>query len=234
MHYDNNGQDCYTYGVLPGFQRGAFWLFVIVLSGSLLLSDQPWATELILVPEQWKYQGQLWTPLSAPFLVNYAPLTSIFTTLAVQWFLGSRLEIFWGTKKYLIMVLTCAWLGEAFAVLCSVVFPSLTNIAFAGALPINAATTFAFGVTFSRQLFQPIASSTVDGRTLSAIVGSMLLGASWLNTGTPWPFIPALGAVLVAILFVLQPWHNIRNKGKRTMGRSSHLRVVKKANDLLN
>lgn len=228
--------------MFPRFRRGAFLLFATVFTVSLLLGDRPIAAELVLSPSRFAAGETLWSPLTAGFLFPDAQLAAVAFTLLVQWFFGSPLEGFWSTRKYVAMLLTSTVVGYAATGLLALWIPAVAGLGHvSGATPLDLATTAAFGVVFAKQDYRLFGMQPIKGRVLAAFTVLLVLALPVARAGglDAWPaLLPSVFAVLVALLFVTQPWRregksgNIGGRKKRK--NAPHLRVVRKADDLLN
>jgi len=236
--------------VLPRFRRGAFAVFVLAFAVSMLLGDRAGFAPALTVTPDLVLQGQRWwTPLTA---LLRSPegigMLGLVWTLGVQWVFGSRLEGFWGTSRYLVMLLVAGVVGYGGTVALGLVLPAVREASLSGTAPLDAAALTAFMFVFGGE------SMTVFGREvaprlmagiglalvlglplLSAVVGSQ--GVAGVAPGSAWPsLVPSLLAALVAALFV-QPWRKSESSGKVDSSKqrgAPHLRVVRTADDMLN
>lgn len=228
--------------MFPRFRRGAFFLFVTVFAVSLLVGDRPLAGELALRPLQFASGEGLWAPLTAGFLFPDAQMAALAFTLLVQWFFGSPLEGFWGTRRYVAMVLTSVVVGYAATGVLALWVPAVAAVsAISGATPLDLASTTAFGVVFAKEDYHLFGMHPIKGRVLAAFTVLLVLALPVARAGglSAWPvLLPSVFAVLVALLFVTQPWRrkgksgNIGGRKKRK--NAPHLRVVRGADDMLN
>lgn len=229
--------------MLPRFRAGAFGLFALTFLVSMLLGDRGATADALTLEPALVLDGrEWWTPLTT--IVRYPEglgLLGLLWTLLIQWLLGSRLEEFWGTTRYLIMVLVAAALGYAATLALAIIVPEAKSLSFAGAAPLDVAAAVAVAFVFARQ---PLAlgSDRIPPLPTAGIAGALALVFPLivaLVAGAPaaqaWPtLIPGLVAGLVATVFV-QPWRKRENSGK--VGRSeqrAHLRVVRTPDDMLN
>jgi len=195
---------------LPRFRRGAFALFLITVLATMMLSDQPLGAQLVLDPGGVASGTGLWQPLTANFVFPEGRVTLVFGTLLVQWFLAGYLEDYWGTRKYLTLVIGCGLAGYVATVLLAL------------GLPAVAAT----GII------------SVSGRSLASFI-AILSVISPLLRGEPWPLvIPGIVAMVTALLVVTQPWRRLGKSGKlggrSQRKRAAHLRVIRPDDELLN
>lgn len=219
--------------MLPSLRPGVTLVVAASLSASLLLGDQSWT-------QAWRLDlakpllEQAWTVISAPFCLPEGRLFALLPHLLVQWWIGGRLEVFWGTRRYLFFVLCCALLGTAAAGLAAPLLPAKGLVG--GPVAIDAAVLLAFSVVFARERYDlPGASSPVGARPISALLGvAVLMSAS--SAFRNWEALLSVPvALIVAVAFVWQPWRRGAKKGKLgRAGKGSHLRVVRSADDLLN
>ncbi len=230
--------------MLPRFRRGAFALFALTFVVTLLLGDRPVADRLSLEVAELLAGRTWWAPLTALFRYPEGlGLLGLLWTLLIQWTIGSRLEGFWGTTRYLVMVLVAGLVGLAGTAALGLLIPTVRAATLAGPSPIDMAAVVAFGFVFARERLRmggrEISPVLVAGIAGLVVLGQPLLGA--LVGGSAfaavWPVLlpPAL-AGLVAVLFV-QPWRQRPNSGK--VGRAKprgtpHLRVVRSPEDMLN
>ncbi|WP_146157167.1 hypothetical protein [Enhygromyxa salina] len=170
-------------------------------------------------------------------------LLGLVWTLAIQWVIGSRLEGFWGTTRYLVMVLVAGLVGYASVVALAAVMPATASLDYAGPGPIDAACVVAFAWVFAAERMR-LGSAEISPVLVAGITAALSVTFAPLvavAAGTPiaqaWPAaIPAVVAAVVATLFV-QPWRKRENSGKvgRTKPRGqTHLRVVRTPEDMLN
>src|SRR5690606_15025225 len=146
-------------------------------------------------------QGRgVWQPLTANFLFPEGRVGLVVGTLLVQWFLAGHLEGYWGTRKYLTLVIGCGVAGYAASVLLALVVPQVAAVPVAGATPMDLAAVVAFGAFMGAR---PLALGGVlplSGRTLAIIIAALAV-VSPLLRGAPWPvLIPVVTSMLVALL----------------------------------
>jgi membrane associated rhomboid family serine protease len=230
--------------VLPSFRRGAFALFVVVFVMTILLGDRPFASALECRPAELLVGRLWWTPLTALFRQPEGlGMLGLLWTLVVQWWLGSRLEGFWGTARYLTLVLVSAVVGMAGAAALGLVLPSVREAMLVGTAPLDFAAVVAFGLVFANERLvvgkreiSPVAVAGVAGLVvlsfpmIVALVGGTPFAAAW-----PTLLPPAI-AGMVAVVFV-QPWRRRPTSGKVERAKhhgQPHLRVVRSADDMLN
>jgi hypothetical protein len=231
--------------VLPRFRRGAFALFALTFFVTMLLGDRGSVSEAFtLQPDELLAGRHWWTPVTALFRYPEGlGLLGLVLTLAIQWGLGSRLEGFWGTTRYLLMVLVAGLVGYAGVIALGAVMPAAATLDYAGPSPIDTAAVVAFGWVFARQRMQ-LGSAEISPLLVVGIAAPLSVTFAPLMAavaGTPitqtWPMlIPGVLAAVVATLFV-QPWQKRPNSGKvgRTEQRGqTHLRVVRTPEDMLN
>jgi membrane associated rhomboid family serine protease len=235
---------CYAPRVLPSFRRGAFALFAVVFVVTMLLGDRPVAAALELRPAELLVGRLWWTPLTALFRQPEGlGMLGLLWTLLVQWWLGSRLEGFWGTARYLTLVLVSGMVGMAGAAALGLVVPALRETTLVGAAPIDFAAVVAFGVVFANERLvvgkreiSPVWVATLAGLVV-LIFPSIVALVGGTNIAAAWPtMLPPAIAGLVAVVFV-QPWRRRPKTGKveRAKHRGQpHLRVVRNADDMLN
>jgi membrane associated rhomboid family serine protease len=230
--------------VLPSFRRGAFALFVAVFVVTLLLGDRPVASKLELQPADLLVGRMWWTPLTA--LLRQPEgfgMLGLLWTLLVQWWLGSRLEGFWGTARYLTLVLVSGMVGLAGTAALGLAVPAIRQVTLTGTAPIDFAAVVAFGVVFANERLvvgkreiSPLVVALVAGLVVMSfpVIVALVGGSSF---AAAWPtLLPPAIAGLVAVVFV-QPWRSRPKSGKveRAKHRGQpHLRVVRNADDMLN
>jgi membrane associated rhomboid family serine protease len=231
--------------VLPSFRRGAFALFMLAFVVTLLLGDRPFARELELRPAELLVGRLWWTPLTALFREPEGlGLLGLLWTLVVQWWLGSRLEGFWGTARYLTLALVSGVVGLVATGLLGLAIPAVREASLTGSAPLDFAAVVAFGFVFRDERL------VVGKREISPVVIALGMGAIVLtfplivalvrggSISAAWPaLLPAAIAGGVAVVFV-QPWRRRPTSGKverpKQRGQQPHLRVVKNADDMLN
>ncbi|MEE9386445.1 MAG: hypothetical protein V3V08_23770 [Nannocystaceae bacterium] len=225
---------------MPRFRRGAFLLFLLTFAGSLLLGDRPSVAPLLwLDVDVFLSGGGWWQPLTASFVYPSTGLAALVGTLLVQWFFASPVEGFWGTRRYLVMVMTSSVAGYLAVALVGLWLPEVRFVRLSGALPIDLAAITSFGVVFARQRYAPFGMSPVQGRVLAGFVASLLILLPLSAAAGVVSVLPGLVAAMVAALFAVQPWRGGKKSG--TLGRptrrskqASHLKVVRTVDDLLN
>jgi hypothetical protein len=228
--------------VLPRFRAGAFALFALTFLVSMLLGDRGAVAEALTLEPGLVLDGrEWWTPLTTSFRFPEGLGLLGLWTLLIQWVMGSRLEGFWGTTRYVVMVMVAALVGYAATLGLAIAVPTAATLSFAGAGPIDVAAAVAFAIVFARETMT-LGSTQVSPTLVGGLAASLALVFPLIVsvvTGTAaaqaWPtLIPGAVAGLVAIVFV-QPWRKRENSGK--VGRSeqrAHLRVVRTPDDMLN
>jgi len=230
--------------VLPSFRRGAFGLFALAFVVTLLLGDRAFAAALELRPDQLLSGRLWWTPLSGLFREPEGlGMLALLWTLIVQWWLGSRLEGFWGTPRYLIMVMVSGLVGMLGAAALGLALPAMREATLVGSAPLDFAAVVAFGFVFAKERLQvgsreisPVVVALVSGLVVLSfpLIVALAAGASIAHA---WPsLVPAGIAGVVALLFV-QPWRRRPTSGKVERAKhrgQSHLRVVRSSDDMLN
>jgi hypothetical protein len=223
---------------LPRFHRGAFGLFLVTVLLTMLLADQPLGDRLVLHPGAVLRGEGLWQPLTANFLYPDGRAGLVLGTLLVQWFLAGPLEGFWGTRKYLMLVVGCGVAGHVASVLLAIGVPAVGEVTVGGATPMDLAAVVAFGAFMGARPLSVGGVLPLSSRTLAIII-AVLSVVSPLARGAPWPVVvPGVVSMLVALVVVTQPWRRLRNSGK-VGGRSrkkqaAHLRVIRPDDELLN
>jgi hypothetical protein len=225
--------------VLPRFRRAAFALFALGFLITMLLGDRG-GLPLSLRPSELLAGREWWTPVTA--LVRQPEglgMLGLLWTLLVQWGIGSRLEGFWGSLRYLIMVSVAGLVGHAAAIALAVALPATGSLVYSGTGPLDTAAVVAFAWVFADEQFE-LGSAKLPTLRVAAVLAPITIGFPMLVAvvaGTPvgsaWPtLVPGIVAAVVATLFV-QPWRKREKSGK--VGRQqSHLRVVRTVDDLLN
>ncbi len=223
---------------LPKFRRGAFALFLVTVLASALLADQALGRALLLHPGAiWSGQG-LWQPITANFIFPDGGVGLVLGTLFIQWFLGSELEGFWGTRKYVALVVGCGVAGHLVSVLLAPLLPTVASLPVGGSTAMDLAAVTAFGVVFGKRGLRLFGALPLTARGLAWLIGGVTI-VSPLARGAPWPvLVPWLVAILGALLVTTQPWRRLRDSGKlrgsRATKKRNHLRVVRPDRDLLN
>ncbi len=223
---------------LPRFHRGAFGLFLVTVLLTMLLADQPLGDHLVLHPgEVLRGQG-LWQPLTANFVFPEGQVSLVLGTALVQWFLAGHLESYWGTRKYLTLVIGCGVAGYLGSVLLAIALPSVAALAVGGATAMDLAAVVGFGALMGARPLSIGGVLPLSSRTLALII-AVLAVVSPLARGAPWPVIvPGLVSMLVALLVVTQPWRRLRKSGKvggrGRKKKAAHLRVIRPDDELLN
>lgn len=225
------------FGSLPKFRRGAFTIFLLAAITSAMLGDQPLAHQLVLRPGDVLDGRELWTPLTANFMFPNNELFGLVGTGFFQWFIGSQLEAFWGTKKYVTLVLGAGVAGYIAAVLVGALSSTAAGIEVGGSVPMDLAAITAFGFVFANRHVRLLASLPLSVKGFSLLLVGLSLVIPLLR-GSPWPaMVPVAVAVAVAAAAVTQPWRRLRDSGKLkgpAKAKKRHLKVVKPDPKLLN
>lgn len=229
--------------MLPRFRRGAFALFALGFCVTMLLGDRS-GIPLSLRPSELLARHEWWTPITA--LVR-APeglgMLALLWTLLVQWVVGSRLEGFWGTARYLIMVLVAGLVGHAAAIGLALLMPETSSLIYSGTGPLDAAAVVAFAWVFANEPIE-LGSAALPTVRVAAVLAPLVIGFPMLVTvvagtavASAWPtLLPGIVAAAVATVFV-QPWRRREKSGKvaaENRRGQPHLRVVRTVDDLLN
>lgn len=224
---------------LPKFRRGSLALFAATALMTVLLADQPIAAQLRLLPSSVYSGATVWAPLSATFVFPDASAGMVIGTLIIQWFIGGQLEDFWGTKKYVLLVLGCSIAGYLGSTLLGLAVPAVAQTVVGGSGGMDLATITAFGVVFGKRDMSLLGAVTLKARTFAIVLGVLAL-VSPLARGAPWPVaVPWIVAIAGALLVTMQPWRRQRSSGKlggrrkKSKGRAN-LRVVRPDDELLN
>lgn len=229
----------HLFASLPRFRKGALGLFAVTLVATALLADQPIGRDLLLAPGGVLRGEGLWQPLTATFMHPDGGAGLVLGTLIAQWLLGSRLEEFWGTRKYVTLVLGCSVAGYLVSVALATFVPAVAETIVGGSSGLDLAAVAAFGVVFGDRRMSLLGAVTLTARTLAIIIAVLGI-VSPLARGAPWPVVvPWVVAIASALLVATQPWRRKRSSGKlggrnKPSKRRSHLRVVKQEDELLN
>ncbi|HWB82465.1 MAG TPA: rhomboid family intramembrane serine protease [Nannocystaceae bacterium] len=220
---------------LPRFHKGALGLFLLTVALTAFISDMPVGELLRIQPGAIFSGGGLWQPITANFVFPGTDIGLLLGTLFAQWFFGSELEGFWGTRRYVTLVLGCGIAGYLVYALLQPVIPGL--LPHGGSNAMDAAALTAFAVVFGKRQLNMFGALQMSARTLAAIFLALMIVGPILR-GTPWPVvIPWLVASAGAFLVTAQPWRargdGTTPKRPKSKGKASHLRVVK-GEDLLN
>ncbi|MBX7084078.1 MAG: rhomboid family intramembrane serine protease [Nannocystaceae bacterium] len=219
--------------MLPRFGKGSLALLLLTLAATAILSDQPLGTALRLQPGSLLRGEGVWQPLTANFVYPGDGVGLVIGTLFVQWFFGSPLEAFWGTRRYLVLMIGA---GTAGYLVYALLAPVLPPVEHGGSNAMDLAALTAFAVVFGKQELSLLGAVNMRGRTLAGIL--VVLGVVGpLGRGAQWPVVvPWLVSIAIALLVTLQPWRGRGEGGggrKRAKAKPSHLRVVPK-DELLN
>jgi len=225
---------------LPRFNRGALGIFAVTALLTALVGDRPLADQLRLQPGELLTGQGLWQPFTANFVYPEGDAGFLLGTFLIQWFFGSQLEGFWGTRRYLVLVLSCGTLGYLAYALLSPVLPAVPH---GGATAMDLAALTAFGVVFGTRMMSMLGALSIRARTLAAILVGVGVIAPLLR-GAPWPIVvPWLVAIAGALLWTVQPWRRAGDSGrvtrpktgsKKSKTRAKHLRVVDRDPEMLN
>jgi membrane associated rhomboid family serine protease len=223
---------------LPRFHRGAFGLFLVTVLLTTLVADKPLGDALVLHPGAVLRGEGVWQPFTANFIYPNGLAGLVIGTLLVQWLLAGPLEAYWGTRKYVVLVLGSGVAGYAASVLLALGVPEVAKTIVGGATPMDLAAVVAFGAVMGQRSLSLGGVLPMRARTLAIII-AVLAVVSPLARGAPWPVVvPGVVAMLVALLVVTQPWRRLRKSGK-VGGRGkpkkkAHLRVIRPDDELLN
>jgi hypothetical protein len=224
---------------LPRFHRGAFGLFLVTLVLTILVADQPLGDALVLHPGAVVRGEGVWQPLTANFVFPEGRVGLVLGTLLVQWFIAGPVEGFWGTRKYVMLVVGAGVAGYAASVLLALVVPQVAETTVGGSTPMDLAAVVGFGAIMGGRSLSLAGVLTLGARTLAIFI-AVLAVVSPLARGAPWPVVvPGVVAMLVALLVVTQPWRRLRKSGKvggsgRKPKKAAHLRVIRPDDELLN
>lgn len=226
-----------AFAALPRFHRGALAIFILTAVATAGLGDRPIGDLLRLHPgELYALQG-LWQPLTANFVYPEGDAGFLLGTLLIQWFFGSPLEGFFGTRRYLALVIGCGTVGYLVYALVS---PWLPAVPHGGSTAMDLAALTAYAVVFGKQTVSLLGALPMRARTLAGVLVALGVIAP-LFKGAPWPFVvPWLVAIGGALLVTVQPWRRTGDSGKVTRPkakgktRAKHLRVVERDPELLN
>jgi membrane associated rhomboid family serine protease len=229
--------------VLPRFRAGAFALFALTFTVSMLLGDRGATADALTLEPGLVLDGREWWSVFTT-MFRYPEglgLLALLFSLWIQWVIGGRLEGFWGTTRYVVMVLVAATLGYAATLGLALAVPAPAKLSFAGAGPIDVAAAVAFAIVFAQEKMT-LGSTQVSPVLVGGIAGAVALVfplvvalVAGIPAGLAWPtVIPGAVAGLVATAFV-QPWRKRENSGKvRRSEQRAHLRVVRTPDDMLN
>lgn len=219
---------------LPPFRRGSLALFLITVAATAIIGDQPLGDALRLHPDE-VFGGAVWQPFTASFVYPANAVGLVIGTLLVQWFVGSLLEGYWGTRKYLLFAIGCSTAGFVALTALAPVMPEIVRTTvYGGSAGIDLAVLTAFGVVFGKQRMSLFGAVSMTGRTLALVLGGLNLVGP-IARGAPWPIaVPWVVTIVTALLVVTQPWKkNDRDdrrgsprKPKKAKAKPSHLRVV--------
>jgi membrane associated rhomboid family serine protease len=225
------------FAALPKFHRGALGIFAVTALVTAIVGDQALAEHLRLQPGQLLSGRGLWQPFTANFVFPEGDAGFLIGTFLIQWFFGSQLEGFWGTRRYLVLVLSCGTLGYLAYALLSPVLPAVPH---GGSTAMDLAALTAYGVVFGTRMMSMMGAVTIRARTLAAILVGVSVIAPLLR-GAPWPIVvPWLVAIGGALLVATQPWRRAGDSGRVTRPKSKgktrakHLRVVDRDPEMLN
>ncbi len=220
---------------LPKFRRGSFVLFLIAAVMTAMLGDNEIAEQLVLLPGNVLQGKAVWTPITANLIFKAGAMGGLIGTLVVQWFIGSELEDFWGTKKYLLLVLGAGIAGHLTSVLVALFSSTVAVTPLGGTTPIDMAAVAAFGFVYKDRRLRLMAALPLTAKWLAVLFVSLSL-LSPIARGS-WPeVIPILVAIGVAAAATTQPWRRMRDSGKlgSKKPKKRHLRVVRPDSELLN
>ncbi len=203
-----------------------------------MLADQPLGDLLVLHPGD-VIQGEgVWQPLTANVLFPEGRVGLVLGTIIVQWLLAGPLEDYWGTRKYLTLVIGCGIAGYLASVLLALGVPAVAQEVVGGSTPMDLAAVVAFGAFMGQRPLSVAGVIPMSGRTLALIVAAVSVVGP-LARGAEWPVIvPGAVSMLAALLVVTQPWRRLPKSGKvggrGRKKRAAHLRVIRPDDELLN
>jgi membrane associated rhomboid family serine protease len=223
-------------GNLPKFRPGALALFGLTVAATAIIGDQPLGDALRLQPGALMSGAGLWQPFTANFVFPAASVGFILGSLFIQWLFGSELEGFWGTRKYVTLVLGCGTAGFLVYALLSPFIPAVPH---GGSTAMDVATLTAFGLVYGSRQMSMFGAVTFKARTLAIVLVAINTLVPLLR-GAPWPLaIPWIVAIAGGWLVTAQPWRRGGRSGSSSTPRSpqkkpsrgrakpSHLKVVK-------
>lgn len=221
-------------GGLPKFRPGALGLFLLTVAFTAIVGDQPLGDALRLQPGALMSGGGFWQPLTANFVFPFDSVGFILGTLFTQWIFGSQLESFWGTRKYLTLVLGC---GIGGFLVYALVSPYIDALPHGGSTAMDVATLTAFGIVFGKREMSLFGAVSLKARTIAIILVAInVLGP--LARGVAWPLaIPWVVAIAGSWLATAQPWRrggterrsssSAPRSPQKKRAKASHLKVVK-------
>jgi len=217
---------------------GADWLRIRSLSAKLAIALIAGSViffvsrsdVLLLVPGA-VLSGALWQLITYGFIAS-DPLGVIFGALVV-WSIGSALEVSWGPKRLLWVVLGCTVVAGVLTVLTAIPVSGLRAAEFAGAWVMGTVIWVGYGLSYGRGRTN-FWGIPVTGNVFALIgIGFVLLQALYIRN--LFPLLPEVfGIALVAAyvklgslrvwLLRFQSWRFQR----QFRARSKHLRVITK------
>lgn len=221
-------------GNLPKFRPGALALVVLTIAATAIVGDQPLGDALRLHPGALVSGGGLWQPITANFVFPATSVGFVIGTLLIQWFVGSQLEGFWGTRKYVTLVLGC---GIAGFLVYALVSPYVPAVVHGGSTAMDVAALTAFGVVYGAREMPLFGAVVLKARTIAMIL-IFINAVVPILRGQPWPLaIPWFVAIAGGWLATAQPWRrggtarrsssSTPRSAPKKRAKPSHLKVVK-------
>ncbi|WPB79221.1 rhomboid family intramembrane serine protease [Archangium violaceum] len=213
----------------PSVESTAARLAIGLVVGSVLsLAFRSLGALLVLSPGEVFPGLKLWQPFTYGF-VEFSPLGIIFGAFAL-YSIGGGLEMSWGSKRLLWVVLGGTVLAGFLTVLLSLFFPLLRGMPYPGGWVMGTIAWVAYGLSIGRGQTNfwgiPITGNVFAGIGAGFVVLNALAG-SWVSQV---PEFFALGITFIAVrggsprtlMLRLQHWRLQR----QLRGRSRHLRVI--------
>ncbi|HEX5750511.1 MAG TPA: DUF1751 domain-containing protein [Archangium sp.] len=213
----------------PSVESTAARLAIGLVVGSVLsLAVRSVGALLVLTPGAVFPGLMLWQPFTYGF-VELSPLGIIFGAFAL-YSIGGGLEMSWGSKRLLWVVLGGTVLAGFLTVLLSLFFPQLRAMPYPGGWVMGTIAWVAYGLSIGRGQTNfwgiPITGNVFAGIGAFFVLLNSLAG-SWISQV---PEIFALGITFIAVrggsprtlMLRLQHWRLQR----QLRGRSRHLRVI--------
>lgn len=195
-----------------------------VLQLLLLRANQTWVTELYLRPSAVFESGKLWQPLSYSWLHDPTRTFHLLGNLFWLWMFATRLERWWGTRRFLIAYLVFALGGAALTLLVGILsrtavlgplLPNFWTAPHLGASGAAVGMTVAFGLTFANEEMHLFFLGRMKGKTFVLIMLAieLLVALSYEPTSSTSHF----GGMIAAYVLCRGMWRpsKWRNMGKR-------------------
>jgi rhomboid-like protein len=204
-----------------------------VLELLLLRANQSWVAELYLRPSSVFENGKAWQPFTYFWLHDPARVFHLLGNLLWLWMFGTRLEHWWGSRRFVIAYFVFALGGAALTLLVGLLsrtavlgplLPHFWTSPHLGASAAAVGMTVAFGLTYANEEMHLLFLGRMKGKTFVLIMLAieLLVALSYEPTSSTSHF----GGMIAAYVLCRGLWRP--SKWKEITRRSSLQRKRKK------